>query len=521
MVSGPEVAAALSEWVADENERKRTQVERTATELKAKALCHPSLPRDFSLSNTMEEKTMEVQTPPLSSESVTIQQAIDESSALVVAASLPGIPRFQSSTLGNVSGQDLAREVRALLIKKASDDAIQQQILQQQQVQSQKQLQLQSQQQQPLTEPLSTVNSSCESSVSSDPKVVNHNAYKISPCASSSNVFRLSKPSGQVFAGIEQVARKSLNREAANKDAIENVIPSSNTNPAGIRRVLRWHALVDSGMGRLGFRTDPVQDGEDRRDTVDVIRQLVDCEIHYNAPIEFYGMCTHMADACSTSDYTHEQVAKFISLLKRVRDVNIFIPTVSTDNSAALLTSNLTHFDPNEILSQEHSNTRGYVRTGGAIYGQRPAFSQLRSVSTLLASVRHVAILRKGESVGYDRAYTAPYDVRIATLTVGFADGYPRELGNGIGKVAIRGSVFPVAGNVCMDMMMVELGPVDDLAGAGASVAVRDTAVLWGPMDEEEEDGLVRLQDLAVTLNTTQSALTCGLDKMRVRRQFV
>jgi alanine racemase len=228
-----------------------------------------------------------------------------------------------------------------------------------------------------------------------------------------------------------------------------------------------------------------------------------------------------MADASSTSDYTHSQISKFIALLKRIRNAGIFVPTISTDNSAALLTSELTHFDPQEILSQAHANTRGYVRCGGAIYGQRPAFRQLRAVSTLLASVRHVAILKEGETVGYDRAYTAPYNVRIATLTIGFADGYARELGNGVGKVVIRGAVFPVAGNVCMDMLMVELGPAGDKDGVGARVRVRDTAVLWGPMDEDDDEGLVRLQDIAATLKTTQSALTCGLDKIRVRRRFV
>jgi alanine racemase len=134
--------------------------------------------------------------------------------------------------------------------------------------------------------------------------------------------------------------------------------------------------------------------------------------------------------------------------------------------------------------------------------------------------VRHVATLKTGESVGYDRAYIAPFNVRIATLGIGFADGYPRDLGNGAGQVAIRGSLFSVAGNVCMDMMMVELGPVEDKESPGAQVVVGDTAILWGPGDDEEGEGLVRLQDIAALLNTTQSALSCGLDKERVLRQY-
>jgi len=301
------------------------------------------------------------------------------------------------------------------------------------------------------------------------------------------------------------------------------------------RKKLRWHALVDSGMGRLGFKPDPPGKGDNLADssvikprkpryseTIALIKELHDLEVRDNGPIEFYGMCTHMADATSTSTYTHSQMERFLTLLNSVRAAGIPVPTVSTDNSAALLTTTLNHFDPAQILSQPGADTRGFVRTGGAIFGQRPSFPQLRAISTLTASVRHVSVIKEGDSVGYDRAYTATMDVRIATLTIGFADGYPRDLGNGVGRVSIRGSTFPVAGNVCMDMMMVELGPAGDTTGAGASVAVGDVATLWGPEGPEDgSDGLVRLQDIAASLKTTQSALTCGLDKVRVERKYV
>lgn len=131
-----------------------------------------------------------------------------------------------------------------------------------------------------------------------------------------------------------------------------------------------------------------------------------------------------------------------------------------------------------------------------------------------------MAILKKGESVGYDRAYTAEMNMRIATLAIGFADGYPRDLGKGVGKVAIRGSLFPVAGNVCMDMLMVELGPAESKECPGAEIVVGDTAILWGPGEDEDGEGLVPLREIAELLNTTQSALTCGLDKERVLRQY-
>jgi alanine racemase len=358
------------------------------------------------------------------------------------------------------------------------------------------------------------------------------------------------------------IAKKAINASTAAaakmNNSINNNIPSTMIPiHTTARKKLRWHALIDSGMGRLGFKST-IDDGDEvnddqidekksdnqsillagsqigpngekivekwkigpHKDTVSIIKSMCHAEID-GAPIEFHGICTHMAEASSNSNYTNEQMTRFKSLLKSVRQAGISVPTISTDNSSALLTTSLTHFNPVELLSQPNSDTRGYVRTGGAIYGQRPAFPQLRAVSTLSASVRHVATLMKGETVGYDRAYKAEKDVRIATLSIGFADGYPRELGNGKGKVSIRGEVFPVAGNVCMDMLMVDLGCIDNLSEAGGKVCINDVAYLWGPEADVDGEGQVRLQDIANILNTTQSALTCGLDKTRVQRHYI
>lgn len=471
-ISGPEVAKALMEWIVDETERKRNFVQQAANESKAAAM-------------TMAARESEK------------RESLNEPTTVRIS--------HPSSTLGNVQGQDLAKEVRAILMNHQKGPI-------------------------PTGLPKSTADSSvasAASSVASDQMIQNHHHAPLLPSGAAT-------PKQQVFEGIEAAAKISRHREwkAARANVLVNeddkVERALSKMPQQLppqqlvnRKRLRWHALVETGMGRLGFRTEvPALANDDHKDTVEVLKELVDAEIHQNAPVEFFGMCTHMADSQSTG-YTYEQIAKFVDLLKRVRQAGIFVPTVSTDNSAALLTQGLAHFDPKQILSQAHSDTRGYVRIGGAIYGQRPAFKQLRPVSTLVASVRHVAVLKKGESVGYDRAYTSPYDVRIATLTIGFADGYPRDLGNGVGKVVIRGTAFPVAGNVCMDMLMVELGPTDDKEGPGSQVVVGDTAVLWGPLDEDDGEGLVRLQDVAATLKTTQSALTCGLDKIRVRREFV
>ena len=503
MISGPEVATALFEWVCNTDERKRTQVERSAAETKEMALKgsprHAPRAPPASKLDSRESNVSEASTAENSQESTSNTRC-----------------HPPSATLGNVTGSDLAKEVREILKhQKFAATTMQQQQQAQKKVAS------------GATTPSNTTKS--VTPVASTNDMTSLTASMSTMATGTGNA------TSQVFGGIEAAAKHSRTRQKAitsevylEKGDDEEGTMKTNAPTNGARKTaplmsvprrrLRWHALVDSGMGRLGFRTEPVSRDEQgkRRDSVEIIKELVDLEVSMGCPIEFFGMCSHMADANSTSVYTYSQMTKFKSLLKRVRAAGISVPTLSTDNSSALLTTNLTHFDPHELLT---ADTRGYVRTGGGIYGQRPLFPQLKAISTLLASVRHVATLKKGESVGYDRAYIAPMTVRIATLTIGFADGYPRDLGNGVGKVCIRGHLFPVAGNVCMDMIMVELGPAGETDSPGAQVVVGDTAILWGPGDEEDE-GLVRLQDIAATLKTTQSALTCGLDKERVLRQY-
>ena len=236
------------------------------------------------------------------------------------------------------------------------------------------------------------------------------------------------------FRGIEDVARNSRHKVVSQLKVHSALRPLPGAiNLQAQRRRLRWHALVDTGMGRLGFKQ--ISDSYDS--SVEVIKALVDLEMNETAPLEFFGMCTHMADAVEGSDYTRSQMVKFVDLLHEIRHKGINVPTCSTDNSSALLTSSLQHFDT-AILLQKNSDTRGFVRCGGAIYGQRPMFPQLRAVSALSAYIRHVAIMNPGDTVGYDRAFVASNRTRIATVSIGFADGYPRDLGNGVGRVSIR-----------------------------------------------------------------------------------
>ena len=651
MVSGPEVARALMEWVSNVEERKRTEVQRAAAEYMGEALTrHVGMVRvglkgtgkgaidddpttdehaekgddpdqddreDEKKDDNAEADSSEAALPkvekngrskpprprpgPSAVEGTVIATA--ENGPAATAPNAKKTPPLRkasqlsqnvgaSATLSNVTGDDLAKEVRAILLNQQAVAVHLQKQKEAEPLQKKKSAisrEVSSEKLDgeassvPSTDtnpPANTAGSTPAHATSSG--INAQNQYQQANGAPTANAGAtgaptIARPGANIapFRGIEEAAKISRDRQLAaraRREAEEEaraaekaqeddggddvivqpnavgvrpgggaagpkpapVLPQGQQPPAQQRKRLRWHALVDSGMGRLGFKPDAPGKGDaiaadtsvikPRKprysETIALIKELHDAEVRDSAPLEFFGMCTHMADATSTSTYTHSQMERFLTLLDNVRAAGISVPTVSTDNSAALLTTTLNHFDPSRILSQPGADTRGFVRTGGAIYGQRPTFPQLRAISTLTASVRHASVIKAGDSVGYDRAYTAPMDVRIATLTIGFADGYPRELGNGVGRVSIRGSTFPVAGNVCMDMMMVCLGPAG-AAGPGALVAVGDVATLWGPEGPDDEtDGHVRLQDIAKSLKTTQSALTCGLDKVSVERKY-
>ena len=449
MVSSSEVAHSLIEWSNDEGGRKLRQVESAASERKEELVlngANSSLNQNGNSdvvvkplrSAMLKQNKHEFDDDEIASD---LNKNIDSSQSIKRRPSLEPdaaagdilsdlfknqdvmcenknsprktghMPSAYSATLSQTSGQHLANEVRSILLNHAE---------------YQKQ----------------TVSTASYNS-SRVPSPAIEEGSQSSGRASNAGVSTVSKGGpikvGQIdippsrFRGIEDVARSSRHRAVAQQKVHAALRPTPGAHcTQAQRRRLRWHALIDTGMGRLGFKQ--IDDNHDN--TVNAIKKLVDLEM-INAPLEFFGMCTHMADAVEGSDYTDSQMEKFVNLLDQIRQKGITVPTCSTDNSSALLTTSLQHFNPS-ILLQDTSDTRGFVRCGGAIYGQRPAFTQLRAVSTLSARVRHVAIMNPGDSVGYDRAFVAKRKTRIATVSIGFADGYPRDLGNGTGRVSIR-----------------------------------------------------------------------------------
>lgn len=196
---------------------------------------------------------------------------------------------------------------------------------------------------------------------------------------------------------------------------------------------LKVHLGIDSGMGRIGFTTV-----DDFNEAVAVLRKYPE--------FEFEGMFTHFATADSADNgYFNKQVNKWEQF---VNSLDVLPPFVHMANSA----TGMWHRD---------KITANTVRMGISMYGQNPsgrelnATLDLKPVEQLVTSISFVKKLRAGESVSYGATYTAKEDEWLATLPIGYADGYPRCM-TGY-KVLIDGEFCDIAGRVCMDQMMVRL----------------------------------------------------------------
>lgn len=254
---------------------------------------------------------------------------------------------------------------------------------------------------------------------------------------------------------------------------------------------LRVHVKVDTGMGRIGLAPD---------DAPAVLARLSD------APgVRIAGLWTHFATADEPdSAFARTQLARFEAVLDDLPDT-VSPEHIHVSNTGALLTMGrrIRHL-PNAL-----------VRTGISLYGWTATAAldpqiNLRPVMGLHARVTHVKTVSKGTPISYGAEWRAPRPSRIATLGVGYGDGYPR-LCSGRATVRIAGTERPIVGTICMDMCMVDLGPPDD--PTAQAVEVGDEATLFGP-------GGPSLYDVADWADTIPYEICCSLSP-RVPRRYV
>jgi alanine racemase len=245
------------------------------------------------------------------------------------------------------------------------------------------------------------------------------------------------------------------------------------------------HIKVDTGMSRLGLAPD------------DVLPLLQSSSFRETLAPE--GLMTHLADADGEEPtFTTHQMKRFYALIAAIEAAGIKIPLIHAANSAGILRHPSTHFT--------------LVRPGIMLYGyhtttQPDNLPDLKPVLSLTTRVVQVRRLDPGQSVSYNRVFTVSRPSTIAVLPIGYGDGYSRHLSNR-GAVLIKGKRAAIVGRICMDMTMVDVTDIPD-------VATGDEAVLIG-----QQGGLrITAAHLATWAETIPYEILCAIGP-RVRRVY-
>lgn len=214
------------------------------------------------------------------------------------------------------------------------------------------------------------------------------------------------------------------------------------------------HLTIDTGMGRIGVWQE---------EAVKIVRAIRDLP-----GIEITGIASHLPSADEDDAFTREQLARFAKL--------------ATDLRAELPGAALTHIENSAGVIGFPAAAGDLVRPGLMLYGSapRPEFqSRLRAVMTWKTRITLIREVGMGRSISYGRTFITPRPMRIATLAVGYADGYQRHLSNRGADVLIAGRRCAVLGRVTMDQIMADVTGLPE-------VREGDEAVLIGRQGDEE-----------------------------------
>lgn len=241
---------------------------------------------------------------------------------------------------------------------------------------------------------------------------------------------------------------------------------------------------IDTGMGRMGAVES---------EGVEIFK-----EVAALPNVKIHSVSTHMPVSNEDVDYTREQISRFKDIVAKLRAEVPGDYKAHVLQSAGTLAFNQTPFE--------------IVRAGIMLYGisPLPEFQKiLKPVMTWKTRIGLVREMPKGSSISYGRTFITPRAMRVATLTAGYADGYPRHLSNVGASVLIRGKRCALLGRVTMDLLVVDVSEVED-AGPG------DEAVLMGRQGNEE----ISCAELAERANTITWEIITRIGA-RVRRVYV
>ncbi len=267
---------------------------------------------------------------------------------------------------------------------------------------------------------------------------------------------------------------------------------SENAEKNGVS--VKIHIKVDTGMSRLGFYFQDLN-----RDTAVVDEICAACAL---PGLEAEGIFTHFAVADSGKDgmmFTMRQFGCFKELIETLSHKGIEFPIRHCANSGATLDYSLSHMQ--------------MVRAGIILYGILPSEDImhpecLKPVMSLRAVISHIKEIEPGSDVSYGRTYTADKKLRVATVPIGYADGYPRAL-SGKADMLVHGVRCPILGRICMDQCIIDITDVPN-------VKMGDVVTIIGRDGDEE----IRVEELASMLDTIPYEVICGISK-RVTRVYL
>lgn len=238
------------------------------------------------------------------------------------------------------------------------------------------------------------------------------------------------------------------------------------------------HLKFNTGLNRLGFEMNEIS----------LIAEI----LSKTKSVKVKSIFSHLAasEDLKEREFTKGQIEKFKKKAEELIDKIGYRPLLHCTNTSGILNFPEAHFD--------------MVRTGIGLYGygnDKEYNKHLKPIGTLKTIISQIHSIEEGESVGYNRGFFAKRPTLSATLPIGHADGIPRSYGKGKGWVTINGKNAPILGNVCMDMIMVDVTDID--CGEG------DEVIIFGPS--------VTAEELSAAINSISYELITAVSQ-RVKR---
>jgi alanine racemase len=262
---------------------------------------------------------------------------------------------------------------------------------------------------------------------------------------------------------------------------------------------LKVHIKVDTGMGRLGILHDhftpPDRFVEPENSPISPLQCSEEIlAIHALNGIEIEGIYTHLANADARDKaHTQRQTSRFGCLVEELAQKGLTPPMIHAANTAALIDIPQAHFTA--------------VRPGIAIYGLWPSGETdhtrvaLKPAMSIRSNIVHLKKVSKGFKISYGSTHVTQKPTCIATIPIGYADGYNRQL-SGRGEMIVRGSRAPITGRVCMDFTMIDVGHIPDCQTG-------DEVVIMGSQGNQT----ISADELASTIGTINYEITASLTK--------